>query len=532
MQNQKKNINQESNNINSKKVQNQKESDSTKADKAIELMRYNKINAKNAFDINVDFIESLSNILNKNEESAWQRASASLDVSAKVYGYRVDSVHSETFQFLGGLNRNKKEENKENNEEEINDEEKKKEVKIKRGQNTLETNLNKINLTKYDLDTEVDPLFSIMTSKFNESSAAGLLLNTIPLDERMNYILESKKVEDKGDKSIQNIFRNMDNNENKEDNKNNEEIKDIDINSEKDSNLNKNNIDLKSEEGKPQKIISCSEDISSLPDDVKNVLDDFKIQNPVDSFLQEKICPDLAIFKQSRELTTNENNELFLKYFKEEINHPERIKINEYMDAQGIQEENENLDDSDHMENMPEGYENENNEGNENNDVIDPNEIKDIEDSSQNDNIGNFNKNENNTSMLMFKYDDLIEHSEKFGSGNIDFLKNLPQFNNFAKAFEKIDKGFFKKNKMFGLNKKEGVKRKKEEILFEFNEENEVDINTILTDSKSKRSAKTYDLSNDFENKKKMKCFYHFDKLSSFKLFTMNSCLSGVFLPI
>ena len=113
MQNQKKNINQESNNINSKKVQNQKESDSTKADKAIELMRYNKINAKNAFDINVDFIESLSNILNKNEESAWQRASASLDVSAKVYGYRVDSVHSETFQFLGGLNRNKKEENKE-----------------------------------------------------------------------------------------------------------------------------------------------------------------------------------------------------------------------------------------------------------------------------------------------------------------------------------------------------------------------------------------------------------------------------------
>ena len=497
MQNQKKNINQESNNINSKKVQNQKESDSTKADKAIELMRYNKINAKNAFDINVDFIESLSNILNKNEESAWQRASASLDVSAKVYGYRVDSVHSETFQFLGGLNRNKKEENKENNEEEINDEEKKKEVKIKRGQNTLETNLNKINLTKYDLDTEVDPLFSIMTSKFNESSAAGLLLNTIPLDERMNYILESKKVEDKGDKNIQNIFRNMDNkdnNENKEENKNNEEIKDIDINSEKDSNLNKNNIDLKSEEGKPQKIISCSEDISSLPDDVKNVLDDFKIQNPVDSFLQEKICPDLAIFKQSRELTTNENNELFLKYFKEEINHPERIKINEYMDAQGIQEENENLDDSDHMENMPEGYENENNEGNENNDVIDPNEIKDIEDSSQNDNIGNFNKNENNTSMLMFKYDDLIEHSEKFGSGNIDFLRNLPQFNQFQQNFGKIEKNILKKNTILGLGRGTGGghRKKKEETLFEFDEENEVDINDLLLIQQKLLKVKNY----------------------------------------
>ena len=124
-----------------------KESDTVKADKAIELMRYNKINAKNAFDINVDFIESLSNLLNKNEESAWQRASASLDVSAKVYGYRVDSVHSETFQFLGGLNRNKKggEEQKENPEEEKeNGEEKKNTVKIRRGQNTLETNLNRI----------------------------------------------------------------------------------------------------------------------------------------------------------------------------------------------------------------------------------------------------------------------------------------------------------------------------------------------------------------------------------------------------
>ena len=174
------------------------ENDTVQADKAIELMRYNKINAKNAFDINVDFIESLSNILNKNEESAWQRASASLDVSAKVYGYRVDSVHSETYKFLGGLNRNKKgEEQKENEEEKENEDEKKNNAKIRRGVNTLETNLNKLNLTKYDLDTEVDPLFSIMTSKFNESNANGLLLNTIPLDERMNYILESKKVEDK-----------------------------------------------------------------------------------------------------------------------------------------------------------------------------------------------------------------------------------------------------------------------------------------------------------------------------------------------
>jgi condensin complex subunit 2 len=62
-------------------------------------------------------------MLGKNEESAWQRASASLDATAKIYGYRVDSVHTETFKFLGGLNRNKKDLNsKEQNDLEGQDE--------------------------------------------------------------------------------------------------------------------------------------------------------------------------------------------------------------------------------------------------------------------------------------------------------------------------------------------------------------------------------------------------------------------------
>ena len=113
-------------------------------------------------------------MLGRNEESAWQRASASLDATAKIYGYRVDSVHTETFKFLGGLNRNKKDLNaKEENDElgQDNDISKKKE-KVKRGVNTLETNIRKLNLDKYDIDSEVDPLFSVMTSKFNESTAS------------------------------------------------------------------------------------------------------------------------------------------------------------------------------------------------------------------------------------------------------------------------------------------------------------------------------------------------------------------------
>ena len=461
-------------------------------------------------------------MLNKNEESAWQKASASLDVSAKVYGYRVDSVHSEAFKFLGGLNRNKKdEEEKENKEEEKENEEGKKENKIRRGQNTLETNINKLNLTKYDLETEVDPLFSIMTSKFNESTAEGLLLNTIPLDDKLNYILESKAKKD-DEININNKKREKE----KEKENDNEEIKDIDLLSDNSDNLgNKKkdylslNENLKEDENKKNPIF-CSENMDLIPEEIKNVLSDFKKDNNVDDFIKLQICPDLSVFRQSRQLNLNENNDLFLKYFKDEINNAEKIKINELKDSDGIQEEPEELEnqyDEGHMENAPEG------EGSENGNGMDPNDIKDIEESSQeNGNLNNFNRE--NVSLSLFKYDDIIEHSEKFGSGNIDVLKNLPQYNSFSKNFEKMDKKvFFNKNAILGLNKKEGGKKKKDEILFEFNEENEVDINKILFEPKSKNAPKAYDFSNDYENKKKLKCFYHYDKLSSFRLFTMKN---------
>jgi len=456
--------------------------------------------------------------LNKNEESAWQKASASLDVSAKVYGYRVDSVHSETFKFLGGLNRNKKEEEvKEGDQgEEKDNEEVKKETKIRRGQNTLETNINKLNLTKYDLETEVDPLFSIMTSKFNESSASGLLLNTIPLDEKMNYILESKEKKD----DDQGKNKNKNNNKKEEKKVNDgEEIKDIDLLSEDSSNdhLGHKKIlenDEESELNKKKNNITCAENMDLIPEDIKNIINNFSIENPIDNFTQLKICPDLTIFRKTRALSPTENNDIFLKYFKDEINHAERLRPSEFNEPDGIIEEPEDIEnqfDEGHMENAPDG-------SSQNENGIDPNDIKDIEEPSQeNVNLNNFT----NVSLSLFKYDDLIEHSEKFGGGNIDVLKNLPQYNNFAKAFGKIEnKGFF--NKILGIKNK-GGKKKKEEILFEFNEDKEVDINKLLTEPKSKTMPKSYDFTNDFENKKKLKCFYHFDKLSTFRLYTMNN---------
>ena len=128
-------------------------------------------------------------MINQNIEASWQKASASLDASAKIYGYRVDSVHNETFKFLGGLNRA---EQKHNDNDIKNVDERKREKKISsNGELTLEKNISKLDAEKYDLTFEVDALFKNMTSKFNDSGARGLLLKSLPLDQNLDILLES-----------------------------------------------------------------------------------------------------------------------------------------------------------------------------------------------------------------------------------------------------------------------------------------------------------------------------------------------------
>lgn len=160
------------------------------SEKAVELIFNNKINAKNAFDVNVEYLEKLPHLLKRNQETSWHKASASLDASAKIYGYRVDSVHSETYKILGGLTRADNKDNEEENAGEVG----KKEKKERRhdGFSTLEKDLKKLDLVNYELEFEVDPLFKSMTAKFAESGARGLLLNSLPLDCNMDVLLESK----------------------------------------------------------------------------------------------------------------------------------------------------------------------------------------------------------------------------------------------------------------------------------------------------------------------------------------------------
>jgi len=40
------------------------------------------------------------------DETSWIRMGDALGAGAKIYGFRVDNVHGETYRVLGGLNRN------------------------------------------------------------------------------------------------------------------------------------------------------------------------------------------------------------------------------------------------------------------------------------------------------------------------------------------------------------------------------------------------------------------------------------------
>ncbi len=134
-------------------------------------------------------------MINKNEESQWQKASASLDASAKIYGYRVDCVHSDTFRVLGSLNRTDTNDKIAEKEEQIQRERREKIYPTGKndGSSTLERDLTKLDCMKFDMEFDVDPLFTNMTAKFNETGARGLLLNNLPIDEHLDILLESKE---------------------------------------------------------------------------------------------------------------------------------------------------------------------------------------------------------------------------------------------------------------------------------------------------------------------------------------------------
>ena len=59
----------------------------------------------------------------------------------------------------------------------------------------METNLKNLNVTKFELDFEVDPLFHKTSASFDEGGTGGLLLNHLQcLNDTSELVLDSSTV--------------------------------------------------------------------------------------------------------------------------------------------------------------------------------------------------------------------------------------------------------------------------------------------------------------------------------------------------
>merc|ERR1712051_566306 len=121
----------------------------------MKLSAENKINTKNAFHLQlIDYMSEMMRNKKASEMDNFQAASCALDASAKIYAYRVDSVHSDTLKLAGGVgDTNKENEGNKNNTEGAVDnddpeEGEKKKAKRKKKSATVEKNLNNIDIAK------------------------------------------------------------------------------------------------------------------------------------------------------------------------------------------------------------------------------------------------------------------------------------------------------------------------------------------------------------------------------------------------
>jgi condensin complex subunit 2 len=196
------------------------------------FFHFQKINQKNAWSLNL--IEHIDDVLEADERAAagrselvttnFQKASCTVETSVKIYCYRVDAVHSETFKMLGGLTRAEADAESdasdddgddargagsgdgaagENGEQQF-DEDGNPIAKVKKiakrgrkdgrqaGAATLESNRESLDL-KAGAETvlSVDPLFRKTSAKFDQGGTRGLLLNHLQVAPSMQLLFDS-----------------------------------------------------------------------------------------------------------------------------------------------------------------------------------------------------------------------------------------------------------------------------------------------------------------------------------------------------
>eukprot|EP00898_Chlorokybus_atmophyticus_P006836 jgi/Chlat1/7153/Chrsp57S06828 len=173
----------------------------------IKLASENKINQKNTWGLQlIDHMHDIVKGEDEVDDTNFQKASCTLDAGVKIYSYRVDSVHAETYKVLGGLNRTAApEEEKNNGAEKVSDDDDddnngSQKEKRKRGESltpssTLET-FEALNVKRFDAACLVDPLFHKMSAQFDEGGASGLLLHNLSVYRGCELIFDSDEVID------------------------------------------------------------------------------------------------------------------------------------------------------------------------------------------------------------------------------------------------------------------------------------------------------------------------------------------------
>ena len=143
----------------------------------------------------MSFLESLPDVVSKksNDENTWSKASVSIDVSSKIYGYRVDSLHNQAFKMVGSLHRGEALNKNmdlaaqllKDAEDGLNGKTKAKgpyNKKFYAGERTLEKDIANLDKDMMGLEFEIDPLFHHITAKFDESKTSSFLLNSTPIN--------------------------------------------------------------------------------------------------------------------------------------------------------------------------------------------------------------------------------------------------------------------------------------------------------------------------------------------------------------
>ncbi|XP_057455862.1 condensin complex subunit 2 [Lotus japonicus] len=167
----------------------------------IKLASENKINQKNTWELNL--IDHLTDIIKAEDEpdaeTNFQKASCTLEAGVKIYSLRVDSVHSEAYKVLGGMNRAGQDAEEDTTAEgdniESGQEGNRKETDKKLSPlSTLEPSFEALNVKKFDAAFVVDPLYRQTTAKFDEGGAKGLLMNNLGVYGGCRVLFDSQEV--------------------------------------------------------------------------------------------------------------------------------------------------------------------------------------------------------------------------------------------------------------------------------------------------------------------------------------------------